>query len=61
MRLAGFWGMVLGPVALLIILNIVKMGVFSGVAQDVRLAVHDIRALLTTRRDPPDSEGPGGA
>jgi hypothetical protein len=43
--------MVLGPVALLIAINIVKMGVFSNVARDVRLAAHDIRALLAAKED----------
>jgi sporulation integral membrane protein YtvI len=54
MRIAGFWGMVLGPVALLIAINIVKMGVFSNVARDVRLAAHDIRALLAAKEDKAD-------
>jgi sporulation integral membrane protein YtvI len=58
MRIAGFWGMVLGPVALLIILNIVKMGVFSNVARDVRLAAWDIRALLAAKGDKGDPGGP---
>jgi predicted PurR-regulated permease PerM len=60
MRLAGFWGMVLGPVVLLIVINIVKMGVFSNVARDVRLAAHDIRALLAARENKTDPGNPKG-
>lgn len=50
MRLAGVLGMILGPVALLIVINIVKMDVFSGVHRDISLAVQDVRALLATDR-----------
>ncbi len=56
MRLAGVLGMILGPVALLILINIVKMDVFSGFHRDISLAVQDVRALLADRREPPDPE-----
>lgn len=49
MRLAGVWGMVLGPVVLLIAINIVKMNVFSGFRRDIYLAIQDVRALLAGR------------
>lgn len=53
MRLAGVLGMVLGPVAVLIVLNVFKMGALSGTRRDIRLAVQDIRALL--RSDEPQA------
>lgn len=56
MRLAGVLGMILGPVALLILINIVKMDVFSGFHRDISLAVQDVRALLADHREPPDPE-----
>ena len=46
MKLAGVLGMVLGPVVVLIVINILKMDVLSGARQDLKLAVQDIRALL---------------
>lgn len=51
MRLGGVLGMILGPVGVLIILNICKMDVCSGARKDLRLAVQDVRALLATDRD----------
>lgn len=50
MRLAGVLGMILGPVVLLIGINIVKMDVFSGFRRDVHIAVQDVRALLADCR-----------
>lgn len=49
MKLGGVWGMILGPVALLIIINIAKSGVFAGTAADLSLAFNDIAALLKNR------------
>ncbi len=54
MRLGGVLGMILGPAVTLIILNILKMDVFSGTRRDLRLAVQDIRALLAAGRDEPN-------
>ncbi len=51
MRLGGVLGMILGPVALLIVINVVKMDVFSGFHRDINLAVQDVRALLADRQD----------
>lgn len=50
MKLAGVLGMVFGPAVVLIVINILKMDVFSGTRQDLKLAVEDIRALLTADR-----------
>lgn len=50
MRLGGVLGMVLGPAVVLIIINVLKMGVFAGTRRDLRLAVQDIRALLAADR-----------
>lgn len=53
MRLGGVLGMILGPVAVLIVINLAKMGVFPGLRRDVRMAVHDVHALLK-------GDGPAG-
>lgn len=50
MRLAGVLGMVLGPVVVLIVINILKMDVLAGTRQDLKMAVEDIRALLAVDR-----------
>lgn len=50
MRLAGVLGMVLGPVLVLIVINMAKMDVLSGARSDLRLAVQDIRAILAASR-----------
>lgn len=49
MRLGGVLGMILGPVLLLTFLNVCKMGVFSGLMDDLRLAADDARAFLADR------------
>lgn len=46
MRLAGVLGMILGPVVVLVVINIGKSGVFDGVLADLSLAAGDISALL---------------
>ncbi len=52
MRLAGVLGMIFGPVILLIIINIMKMGVFAGARRDLRMLMNDVRAILAvSRRD----------
>lgn len=51
MRLGGVLGMILGPVVLLIVLNVCKMDVCAGTRKDLRLAVQDVRALLAVDRD----------
>lgn len=56
MRLAGVLGMIFGPVVVLVLLNIFKMDVCSGTRRDLRLAVQDIRALLSTEEVEKKSE-----
>ncbi|MEG1720774.1 MAG: AI-2E family transporter, partial [Pseudoflavonifractor sp.] len=54
MKLAGVWGMILGPILSMVLLNIIRLGVFSGLLLDLRLAGADISALLKSQpREPP--------
>jgi len=46
MRLAGVWGMILGPVVFLVVIHICRSGVFDGLSADVKLAVRDIKSIL---------------
>lgn len=46
MRLGGVLGMILGPVLVLIVINIYKMDVLVGTRRDIRMAAQDIRAIL---------------
>ncbi|MEG1858296.1 MAG: sporulation integral membrane protein YtvI [Pseudoflavonifractor sp.] len=46
MKLAGVPGMIVGPILCMILLNIARLGVFSGVLLDLRLAGADLAALL---------------
>lgn len=46
MKLGGVLGMILGPVVVLIFINILKMDVLSGTRSDLCLAVQDVQALL---------------
>ena len=57
MRLAGVLGMVVGPLLLLVCINLVKLGIFRPVAADLRLAVRDVIAILKGGAPDP-SDGP---
>ena len=57
MRLAGVLGMVVGPLLLLVCINLVKLGIFRPVAADLRLAVRDVTAILKGGAPDP-SDGP---
>lgn len=46
MRVGGVLGMVLGPVLLLVCINLVKLGVFHPVMCDLRRAARDVSAIL---------------
>lgn len=46
MRLAGVAGMIVGPLLILVCINLGKLGVFRPTAGDVRMAVADVRAIL---------------
>ena len=52
MRLAGVLGMILGPIVLLVVLNLAGMGLFRGVRMDVMAAVGDLAAILSQRLGP---------
>ena len=54
MRLGGVLGMILGPVALLVVLNIGKSGVFDGLIRDLSLAAGDLSALFRAGGEPRD-------
>jgi len=49
MKLAGVLGMALGPVTLLVILNLAGMGIFRGLRLDLTAAMEDILAILAQR------------
>lgn len=46
MRLAGVAGMIVGPLLILVCINLGKLGVFRPAAGDVRMAAADVRAIL---------------
>ena len=52
MKLAGIPGMILGPILLLVVLNLSGMGVFRGLHLDLTAAVRDIAAILSQRGEP---------
>lgn len=49
MKLGGVGGMILGPVVALVLLNLVEMGLFTGLRADVDAAAADIAAILSQR------------
>ncbi len=49
MKLAGVAGMILGPIVLLVLLNLAGMGMFRGLALDLSAAARDIAAILSER------------
>jgi len=53
MKLGGVPGMILGPILLLILLNLSGMGLFRGLHLDLTAAVCDIAAILSERPFPP--------
>lgn len=46
MRLGGVLGMIIGPLLLLVCINLAKLGIFRPAGRDVRMAVADVRAIL---------------
>ena len=46
MRLAGVAGMIVGPVLLLVCVNLIRQGIFHPLAVDIRTAFRDVRAIL---------------
>lgn len=51
MRLGGVLGMILGPILVLVFINLNRMGLFDGVRRDLCAAVDDTAAIL---RQPPE-------
>ena len=51
MRLGGIPGMVLGPVAALVVLNLRGLGLLDGIKADVCLAARDVGAILNGWRE----------
>lgn len=51
MRVAGVAGMILGPIAVMVLLNLAGLGLFRGMKSDVSAAVQDVAALLRERVD----------
>lgn len=49
MKLAGVAGMILGPVVLLVLLNLAGMGMLRGLRLDLEAAARDIAAILAER------------
>lgn len=50
MKLGGVLGMVVGPLLLLVCLNLAKLGIFRPVLDDLSLAARDINAILRSGR-----------
>lgn len=50
MRLAGVLGMIVGPLLILVCINLAKIGVFRPAVSDVRMAVRDVQAILREGR-----------
>ena len=46
MKAGGVLGMVLGPILLLVVINLARLGVFRPAAEDLRKAAADVAALL---------------
>lgn len=55
MKMGGVLGMVVGPLLLLVCINLAKLGIFRPVLDDLSLAARDINAILRSgRREPPE-------
>lgn len=50
MKLGGVLGMVVGPLLLLVLINLAKLGIFRPVLDDLALAAEDINAILRSGR-----------
>jgi sporulation integral membrane protein YtvI len=49
MKVGGIWGMILGPILLLVLLNLSGMGMFHSLRLDVLAAIRDVSAILAER------------
>ena len=50
MRLAGVLGMIVGPLLLLVLINLWKLGTFDPIWNDIKLCAGDLNALLDSGR-----------
>ena len=57
MKLGGVLGMVVGPLLLLVCINLAKLGIFRPAMNDLALAARDINAVLRSGRKPQEEEG----
>ena len=56
MKLGGVLGMILGPILLLVLLNLAGMGMFRGLRMDLIAAARDIASILSQRVETPDKK-----
>jgi hypothetical protein len=49
MKLGGVLGMILGPILLLVLLNLAGMGMFHSLRLDLEAGIRDIFAILSER------------
>lgn len=56
MKVGGILGMVLGPLLLLVCINLAKLGIFRPVLDDLALAASDISAILRSGRRADDQK-----
>lgn len=56
MKLGGVVGMILGPILLLVLLNLAGMGMFHGLRLDLIAAARDIAAILSQHPDGTDKK-----
>ena len=57
MKMGGVLGMVVGPLLLLVFINLSKLGIFRPVMNDISMAAGDINAILRSGRRPEDMPG----
>lgn len=55
MKIAGVWGMILGPMVCLVTRNVLRSGVLDEALEDLRLAWGDMGALLKSGKDTENS------
>lgn len=56
MKLAGFWGMIFGPILTIIFISIAKEGVFNNAWQDIQSASADLKRLFSNEDSEPAEE-----
>ena len=54
MRVAGVLGMIVGPLLLLVFLNLCKLGIFRPVTDDLHLAAVDVASILRNGKTKPE-------